>query len=198
MKIKYITKALKIEPIKVKTLGKKSPSSEKVSKVKVKPNRFKESIKKIGKKSFSLVKSRKFLTILGLIVLVGSSFFAGVKVGPYITPKGRSNGLSQNNPISNRQRTTNSEDSTSTSSNVSKNVVFNGSITSISPTQIEVLDKKGDTKKFDFTPKTITVSKDGKAIKNTDLKVGYTVIIYAIQGENDSLSLSRLKILETN
>jgi hypothetical protein len=161
---------------------------------------IKSFFKKVAKLSLRIVKSRKFLIAIGLIALVGISFFAGVKVGPYISNNNPIRTLG-NNPLIERLRPSISplskRDSGSSPTN-SRNVVFNGKITATSPTELSVIDKDGQTKNFLFNDRTVVVSKEGKTITNGELQIGYTVIIYASQDEEGILNISRLKILALN
>jgi hypothetical protein len=185
MKIKFNAKAYKLNPDSVEDKSTKS--------VTLAPNLF--------KKLLGVAKNRKFLAVIGVLVLVVISFIAGVKVGPYLNVKEslarnpRENiAVNRNNPNITNRANRPEPSGTVASANSSKNLIFSGKITSISSLQLEMVDQDGVSNKFDITSKTIVSSLDGKAVKSDELKVGYTVAIYASKGENDTLTISRLKI----
>ena len=195
IKLKYKTKtniqpstALPVQEANLKVKGVKAGTT------------IKEFFQSSSKRIWNVIKGRKFLAIVGLILLVSVSFFAGVKVGPYLGGDNPTKNI-RNNPLIERIRPSSSpntnRDSGSSPTN-SRNSVFNGKITTINPIDLIVIDKDGQTKKFLFNEKTVVVSKDGKTITNDELQIGYTVIIYATQSDGETLNISRLKILELN
>jgi hypothetical protein len=188
MKVSYNSKTLKSEP-------------------NLKANRFKEILLKFRLRVVKFFKSRKLWTILGILALMVISFIAGIKFDPYLTliqDAGKHTGGPgpANHPWVNTSNGTNQpgqtgQQGTTTTTTVPTNtntVAFIGKISAISPTQLDLKDKDNVTKQFAITAKTVLVSLDGKAVKSDALKIGYSAMLYAVAGDNNSWTLIRLKV----
>jgi hypothetical protein len=165
--------------------------------------------KNIGSKIKTISQNRKLYKVSGIIILFALTFLGGMVLETYLTLK-----RSSNNPITaesifnnifNKPSSTNTTiqggkdvAGTTAITNPNKTEVFNGNITSVNSTQVEVKDRKNVTQKFDFTQTSILLSKDGKTITTGDLKVENKVIIYYTVGDNNSMPIVRLKVLAAN
>ncbi|MEI6886650.1 MAG: hypothetical protein WCK31_00250 [bacterium] len=143
----------------------------------------KKTIKKIPYGIISVLKtifkSKTIISVLGLIVLVVLSFLAGMKVDSLILSK----------------TTTRSVSSRPTSNTTAES--FSGKVTKIENNKLELTDKDGKTKQFEIYDKTIFTSKEAKVIKSSEIKLGYSMIVYSTK-TNDVCYLVRAKVVETS
>jgi hypothetical protein len=194
-------------PLVPKTLGK--PLNEKP--------KIKSLVSKLRNKispTFKIFNNRIFLLIIGAIVLIGVSFYAGIKVEQsrnkidstrketltreeqQIIGSRYVNGQTTDNSSNTANQTSNNSGS-SINSIFGSSTVLSGKITTANTNQIELIDKAGVTKKLDYGPKSVVISEKGEAIAKSGLKPGYSVIILLSKGEDDKLVIERIKITST-
>jgi len=195
MKVSYNSKILKsdLEPKAVKAV------------------RLKGIMPKVRSVVIRFLKNRKLWNILGILALMVISFIAGIKADPYLTliqDAGKHTGGPgpANHPWVNNNSGTNQPGQTGQTGTTGTTVVpantntvaFIGKISAISPTQLELKDKDNVTKQFIINTKTVLVSLDGKAVKSDALKIGYSAMLYAVAGDNNTWALIRLKVTAVN
>ena len=162
----------------------------KASRKKMIPAKLGSFFKKTGTSLASLARNKKFLMVVVTLVLMGGSFYAGMKVES-------GNNKSTNNAGSALNRTSGSNVN-GASTRVSKRVNVSGNIVAVDSSQIEVKDNDGTTQKFQITDGTTVMTANAKKTTVSTLKTGDKVLVNGTTGTDGTVSADRIRVQASN
>ena len=142
---------------------------------------------------------KTLIILLGVIILVGLAFYAGVRLGPYLD---KASNLRRNIEKSRYTSTKNSDNTperlapeNQEPSSTNQNVVLSGKILSISALELEVEDLNKASVKVALNDETI-VTLNGKGVNLGELKLGKNVSMFVRSDDAGNKTAIRIKIIQ--